>query len=122
MSGCKYKIGLFSLRDCGEPIVGHCASCDRPVCGRHAKAEEAGLICPECYVAQRNGQDWDDDDDASEVRYRRTIYHGSGFSGFYHGHGSSRYEHDEYMAFENGAEDQGFDDEGDISPGDFQDS
>lgn len=129
MSGCKYKIGLFSLRDCKEPIVGHCAVCNRPVCKEHAKAKGTGYTCLECLADQTPKEDWDDD--MSDVRTRRNVYQTSGFTGFYYGHSTRRYEHDDYAVFDSDADDRGFEgadygddesDDGGISPDDFLDS
>lgn len=47
MSGCAQKSGFLSLFSCGDPVVGMCVTCGKPVCAAHLQASSN---CPDCAV------------------------------------------------------------------------
>ncbi|MFC1849820.1 hypothetical protein ACFL27_06390 [candidate division CSSED10-310 bacterium] len=118
MARCRHKIGFLSLRDCGNPVVGLCSQCNRPVCDKHQKAIEQGPVCFECYA-----QDMSEDEitgDMARLHHRRHYYHSTGYYPYYYGH-SRRYGDDDYRYFDSDVESELGHDE-DIDPEDFQDS
>lgn len=125
MAGCKYKIGLFSLRDCGSPIAGHCVACNRPVCEKHGRELETGLTCLECMAQEHEDES---DGELSQVQLRHRVHESTGFSGYYFGHHTHRYGDEEYEYFEMDGvggfpegDDEPFSEEG-FSAEDFEDS
>ncbi len=121
VSMCKHKVGLLSLRDCGDQAVSKCNLCNRPVCEKHQKtlsdAEEA--ICIECYLQRVDGERAVRED-AGQYYYRRRVYHSSGYRPYYYGH-SRHYKHDHYRDFDHTAEGE-IETEDQLDPDDFQDS
>jgi len=45
MSGCTQKSGFLSLFSCGDPVIGMCVTCGKPVCAAHL---QAASNCPDC--------------------------------------------------------------------------
>ncbi len=45
MSGCAQKSGFLTLFSCGDPVVGMCVKCGKPVCAVHL---QAASNCPDC--------------------------------------------------------------------------
>jgi len=96
MATCKQKIGLLTLRDCKEPVVGSCERCNRPVCAEHHKAARGQNLCVECYL-----QDIDEVRAASagvQREYaRRQSYRETGYQPYYYGdspmYGDEAYEY-----------------------------
>jgi len=118
MARCRHKIGLLSLRDCGNPVVGLCVDCNRPVCDKHMKDTDRGTVCLECFT--QNLEDQEMSGEAARVYHRRTYYHSTGYYPYYYGH-SLRYGDDDYRYFD--AEPaSNIDHDQDIDPEDFQDS
>ena len=47
---CQIKMGLFVLRECGEPPKSLCFNCNLSICKKHTRQTENGDLCPECYM------------------------------------------------------------------------
>ncbi|MGA1871506.1 MAG: hypothetical protein ACMUJM_23510 [bacterium] len=52
---CLAKVGLLTLRECGESMETHCALCNRPICKEHMITTQSKLMCPECAFRQKTG-------------------------------------------------------------------
>ena len=122
MATCRHKVGLLSLRDCGEPTISKCSLCNRPVCEKHQKtvSDVEGAICVECYL-QRVDRERAVHEDMGRYYHRRSMYRSSGYHPYYYGH-SRHYKHDHYRDFDRAADTEYDAAEDIMDVGDFQDS
>jgi len=87
---CKTQVGMLVLRDCGEPALGVCVTCNRPICQRHQVPTSQGVTCPDCAAQLPNGQSHRE---VQRVRYR------SGYYSYYGYHPHHFHDHD-YDSFD----------------------
>ena len=102
MATCRHKVGLLSLRDCGEMAVSQCTDCNRPVCQKHrkmvTKEGKGEVLCIECYLQQVSEEKAINAGIDREYR-RRSFYRSTGYRPYYYGH-YRRYRHDDYDYFD----------------------
>lgn len=72
---CQARAGLLVLRMCGEPAMGACGTCGRPLCMLHQVMGGAGMTCPEC-AALHGGSE--DNEQAREAANRNDYYNSYG--------------------------------------------
>ena len=103
MSTCQCKSGFFSLRDCGEPSLGQCSTCQRAMCYEHSAVASKFSQCRDCWARTEqqtattnpranNANNTCDDDWAYSYRHQ---YYGNGYSPIYLGSHHSTY-YDQY--------------------------
>lgn len=93
MEKCQAKIGFFSLRDCGENAVKHCATCNRAMCSMHLSPASGHMHCLDCEAraAEAKGvkgtppADRPLTDPGFPYRYRTRYYGSSGYAPIYFG-------------------------------------
>lgn len=112
--GCRAKIGLLVLRDCGAEARELCPSCSRPICKQHRVKTATGIRCPECCAK---------DQQATEVlpvrraRQRDAYYDRYDYRPYYYGYDHTPYFHDyDYRTFDDG-DAVDYDPLGEIEPG-----
>ena len=117
MRTCKHKMGLLSLRRCGNEAITQCVVCNLPICQEHMQSTDRGPHCLDCYV-QLNPNQVDSDERLGRVHDRRSYYHGMG----YHPH--HWYAHHHYNDFDRShqTDEHGVTDDELIDSDDFQDS
>lgn len=57
MNECAAQRGFLMFRNCGNPAIGGCSSCGRPMCSEHLAASTGFTTCLDC-VARRPGEEW----------------------------------------------------------------
>ncbi len=123
MATCRHRVGLLSLKDCGEPAVSQCTNCNRPVCQKHRKMVTGegkdDVVCVECSLEQVSEKTALSEDMDREY-HRRSFYRNTGYRPYYYGHYRS-YGSDDYRSFDREA-DAEFDVEDQLDAEDFQDS
>ena len=72
---CQARAGLLVLRMCGEPAVGACGTCGRPLCLMHQVMGGMGMACPECAATQG---DYETNEYAREAANRNDYYNSYG--------------------------------------------
>ena len=65
---CQAKTGLLVLRACGQPSVGACSKCTKPLCGDHIGSG----MCSECVVQGGGRRDPMAEEEATRSSYYRT--------------------------------------------------
>jgi len=60
MDTCTVEVGLLRKHPCGEAAVAHCATCEQPLCTKHAVAQLSAsgartgkFMCAECNAAAK---------------------------------------------------------------------
>lgn len=126
MSECKHKLGLLTLRDCGNEVEVICAKCGKPVCSEHFVVREEQRICLECVAGDPGSRRlWaDESPDMIRERERAKYYNDYGYNPGY-GFGHYHYGDNDYQDMEQPGEEEFEDfetDDIDLSDEDFQDS
>jgi hypothetical protein len=92
---CQVKIGIFSLRECGNTPQESCANCNIFICPSHIRITESNVLCPECeiklYPNSKNIQNYNNFNNGQEVEYDNRWY-------FYNR--SSFYNTSDYVPFD----------------------
>ncbi len=65
---CQAKAGLLVLRACGQPSVGACAKCTKPLCGEHIGSG----VCASCAIETGAPRDRLVEEEATRASYYRT--------------------------------------------------
>jgi len=95
MSQCQSKRGFFSLRDCSQPAIAQCATCQRAMCHEHSSVESKFTQCRDCWARAQQTDSGDGDyGDGWAYNYRHR-YYSSGYSPIYTGHHYHHY-YDDY--------------------------
>ena len=95
MSRCRERAGVLFNRDCDQVALQSCATCKKPVCGRHARNHDGIINCVSCVRENleertRRGErpkGYEDD-------------HYFYFYGYGHGWSSDPYDADDYDLFD----------------------
>ena len=107
MSGCQCKSGFFALRDCGQPVVTQCLTCQRTVCLEHASRESNLTLCLDCFTrsdqnAAHPNTNANQYDDQWAYGYRQR-YYGAGYAPIYSGdHYHHYYDRYDARSFDQG--------------------
>ena len=116
MAKCKHKMGLLSLRTCGQEATTRCQKCNIAICYEHAVQTDTGPLCFEC--AADTGQDAEETNDGMRrVHRRRSYYRSSGYDPYWHHH-----HYDSFDRNSQGDASGESDSDGVIDADDFQDS
>jgi hypothetical protein len=107
MNQCMSKQGFFSLRPCGEAASADCATCLRPVCGRHLSPSSGFTQCLDCtargvegQVLEPRGVNPGTDDREWAYGYRRGYYASGVYSPFNYGDDDSYYDDYDMRSFD----------------------
>lgn len=117
MRTCKHKMGLLSLRRCGNEAVTQCVVCNLPICQEHMQSTDRGAYCLECYV-ESNPDRADSEGRLGRIFHRRSSYHSLGYHPH---HWHARHHYDDFDRSRQSDEDGVVGDEM-IDSDDFQDS